>query len=216
MTAVTNPSVAESEHEARRTTPGANPGWHEGFIRLMPAIRRQAGGMLRRLTPQTREEAVNDVLVLALIAYVRLVELGKQHLAYATPLARYSVAQYRAGRRVGVRANVRDVLSPHCQRRNKLTVDRRDRFDRRSWSWQEMLVEDKRFTPAEAAASRIDFQAWLDSLTQRHRRLAETLATGESTGTVARLFGLSCGRVSQLRRELQEAWRSFQNEPATA
>jgi DNA-binding CsgD family transcriptional regulator len=46
--------------------------------------------------------------------------------------------------------------------------------------------------------------------------LAEKLATGETTSTVARIFGISRGRVSQLRRELYDAWRMFQGELASA
>ena len=191
---------------------GANPDWHSAFISLLPDIRRHALMILRNLAPQARDEAIDEVLAHALVSYVRLVERGKQHLAYATPLAHYSVAQYRAGRRVGVRTNVRDVLSQQCQRRNQLTIERLDHLDRRTGAWQEALVEDKRFTPADVAASRIDFREWLGSLTHRNRQLAEKLAMGETTSTVAQLFGLSAGRVSQLRRELHDAWCFFQNE----
>ncbi len=210
------PSVTKTEYATKPTCTGAKPDWHDVFLRLLPAIRRHAGMILRRLTPHVREEAVDDVVAHALVAYIRLVELGKQDLAYASPLARYSVAQYRAGRRIGGRTNVRDVLSQHCQRRNQLTIERLDHFDRRIGSWQEALVADKRFSPADAAASRIDFRTWLASLTPRNRELAEKLSMGETTSTVARLFGLSRGRVSQLRQELHDAWRLFQNELSPA
>jgi len=70
--------------------------------------------------------------------------------------------------------------------RHSLRVERLDQFDRQSGKWEAALVEDKRFGPADAAAMTIDFKAWLKSLTKRNRRLAETLATGESTFTVAR------------------------------
>ena len=222
MIAAKNPIRPATKTDCATTRPPAGTkqetDWHDRFIRLLPDIRRHAGILLRSLTPQVREEAIDDVLAHALVGYIRLVELGKEDLAYATPLARYAVAQNRAGRRVGVRANVRDVLSQSCQRRNQFAIERLDRFDQSSGSWQEVLVEDRRFTPADAAALRIDFRTWLASLTKRNRQLAEKLAMGETTSTVARLFGLSCGRVSQLRRELHDAWRLFQNElsPATA
>ena len=71
--------------------------------------------------------------------------------------------------------------------------------------WQEVLVEDRRASgPAEIAACRIDSSAWLASLPDRNRDIAEQLlATSESTTAAARQFGLTAGRVSQLRRELQ-------------
>jgi hypothetical protein len=219
MKAHANPSrTSTASRPAPKQTTDANgcPAWHEGFLRLLPDILRHARKSLRGLTPQAREEAIDEVLALALVGYARLAELDKLDLAYATPLAGYAVAQYRSGRRVGVRANACDVLSEYAQQRKRITVERLDRFDRRSGSWKEVVVEDRRFTAADVAATRIDFGAWLKSLTKRNRRLAEKLATGESTSTVARLFGISGGRVSQLRRELCDAWRLFQGEPSTA
>jgi hypothetical protein len=80
--------------------------------------------------------------------------------------------------------------------------------------WQEMLVEDRRSRPADVAALRIDFGDWLRGLSRRVRKIAGLLASGETTGGVARLVGLTCGRISQLRRELERSWRVFQGELA--
>ena len=77
-------------------------------------------------------------------------------------------------------------------------------------------MEDKHSTPADVATTRIDFADWLESLPERTRHVAETLATGETTACVARMFGLSASRISQLRRELYQAWRVFQGEVAPA
>jgi hypothetical protein len=76
------------------------------------------------------------------------------------------------------------------------------------------LLEDRRCGPAEIAAARLDIDAWLRSLPRRTRKIATTLAKGESTGKTARMFGLSDGRISQFRRELRESWMAFQGEPA--
>jgi hypothetical protein len=47
------------------------------------------------------------------------------------------------------------------------------------------VVEDRNAGPAEVAATRIDFSDWLATLPERNRRIAETLATGECTSSVA-------------------------------
>ncbi len=75
-----------------------------------------------------------------------------------------------------------------------------------------MLVEDGRATPADLAASRIDFPAWLDTLSDRDRRLALTLSRNEKTGDTARKFKISPARVSQLRQELAARWKAFHGE----
>ena len=59
---------------------------------------------------------------------------------------------------------------------------------------------------------RIDFSDWLDSLKRRDRRVAEFLATGETTTVAARKFKVSAGRISQLRKELAQSWRRFVGE----
>jgi hypothetical protein len=77
------------------------------------------------------------------------------------------------------------------------------------------LIEDRRASPADLAASRIDFADWLRQLPARKRSMAELLASGEQTGSVARLLGVSSAAVSQSRIWLHENWRSFQRESET-
>ncbi len=200
-------------YRCKRTSPSIIvPAWHAGFLRLLPDIRRQAQIRFRHADPEQRAYAVQEIIADTLVAYVRLAELGKEDLAYATPLVAYAAAKFRAGRRVGSRLNVRDVMSRYCQRRKGVRVERLDHFDQRAGEWQEIVVEDRHSSPAEVASVRIDFRAWLQTLSVRNRRLAETLATGESTECVARMFALTAGRVSQLRRELHDSWCVFTEE----
>jgi len=159
---------------------------------------------------------VQETIARALFDYLRLVERNREHLAFAGPLARYAVAQVRQGRRIGGRLNVRDITSRYSQRRTGAVVERLDRCDNASGGWQEILVEDRHCGPDDIAATRIDFNDWLASLPKRSRSIAEKLAVGESTSSVADLFNFTPGRISQLRRELKNAWREFQGESAPA
>jgi hypothetical protein len=105
--------------------------------------------------------------------------------------------------------NIKDVLSPYCQKRKGVKVERLDKFDEEEQCWLEILVPDNTCTPAELAASRIDFPAWLRTLKPRDRKLARFLSLGNGTGAAARKFDMSPGRVSQLRSELKAAWEAF-------
>ena len=183
--------------------------WHAAFLILLPSIQRHAKHVFRNLSADDREEAVQAVVAHSAVAFARLVELGTPELAYASVLAKFAVRQYRAGRRLGCRLNCRDVASPVCQRRRGFAVESLD-------AWKLALAEDHRTTPAELAAMRVDFEAWLGTLTPRNRRLANVLATGEQTSAVARMFRVTAGRISQLRRELWESWRRFTDEEAWA
>lgn len=186
------------------------------FLKMLPAIQQQASHACRTQDAEARDEFVQEVVANAYLAFLRLVERGKEHLAYATPLARYAIRQIRTGRRVGARLNVRDVSSLHARLTKRITVERLDRCDRDTGEWQEILVEDQHAGPAETAAARVDLAAWLRALSRTKRRVAKKLAKGETTGEVARMFNLSAGRVSQLRRELEASWLAFQGEPVAA
>jgi FixJ family two-component response regulator len=112
--------------------------------------------------------------------------------------------------------NGHDVSSHYCQRSKGIMVEQLDRFDDPTDEWEQLVVEDKHSTPANVASTRIDFRAWLESLPMRTRQIAETLATGEATKNVARMFGCSASRISQLRRELYHAWLAFTGEVVSA
>ncbi|MDP6557790.1 MAG: recombinase family protein [Pirellulaceae bacterium] len=163
---------------------------------------------------EARAEAVQDVVVSAMLAYVRLCERGKSELAYPSVLARYAVAQYRAGRRVAERMNCCDVLSPYARRMKDIRVESINDCDRDEEPWR-----NRHAGPAEIAATRIDVADWFASLTHRNHKIAEALSDGSTTRDVAKRFRLSAGRISQKRRELLESWQEFQgeqDEPAEA
>jgi hypothetical protein len=157
-----------------------------------------------------KDELIQEVVANAFCAFVRLVRRGKSELAYATPLAKYAIRQALGGRQVGTKPNINDVTSPYAQAARRFVVARLDRFDNGNGEWREVLVEDRRATPADTAAARIDVAEWLLSLPARDRLIAETLAMGETTSDVASKFRVSPARISQLRGQLRSSWEQFQ------
>ena len=188
--------------------------WRPAFLAMLPVIETHARCTFRRLDPDAREEAVQEVIANACCAFARLAQLGKITLAYPTVLARYGVAQVKDGRKVGGHLNVRDVSSAYAQRRKGFIVERLDHFDEDENQWCELCVEDRHVGPADVAATRMDFAAWLRILPGRLRRIAKTLAAGETTTATAKRFGVCPGRISQIRKELFRAWQTFQGELA--
>lgn len=188
------------------------PAWHADFEAMIPSIERHAKIAFRYLDFEAREEVVQETVCNACQAYLRLVELDKTDVAYASVLARFGISQTREGRKVGGKLNCRDVLSDYCQRKKNLLVQRLDHFDSEEEAWAEILVEHKHAGPAETAIVRIDFATWLQSLPRRLRRVANFLADGETTTAAAKRFRVSQGRISQIRKELLLAWRRFQGE----
>jgi hypothetical protein len=186
------------------------------FLSLLPQIQEQARFAFRREGGEEREELIAEVVANCWAAFVRLVDRGLMDVAQATPLAQFAIKQIRDGRRVGAKLNARDVSSSYAQRLKHFRVERLDHFDEQEGTWREVLIEDRNAGPSETAAARIDIADWFDTLPKHKRRVAKTLANSETTKTTARMFGVSAGRISQTRRELETAWREFQGDSSRA
>lgn len=212
MSVNSRPSSRRSTNSSRTSTPAC---WQAAFLSLLPEIRRRLRWAFRDLHSEEREEAVQEGICNCCLAFSRLCQLGRPEAATARSLCQFAAAHYRVGRRVGARMNARDVTSAYCQYKKGVRVQSPDQLRQSGSAWEEMLVEDRSVTPADLAASRIDYSAWLKTLDRFRRRIAETLATGETTKRSARLFRISPARISQIRRELMDAWNRFhaRNEP---
>ena len=69
------------------------------FLKLLPQIRRQASIAFRHHRAEARQELIEEVIARAYCAWFRLVQLGKEAVAYATPLANLpSAGSVRGGR----------------------------------------------------------------------------------------------------------------------
>ena len=186
---------------------------HDPFVAMLPKIKLYAHTAFRLHQPEEREDLVQEVIANAYVAYDRLVNLGKQDLAFATPLARYAIKQVRSGRRVGSKLQQRDVMSPANRR---VRIERLEKYNSADATWKEVVIEDRHAGPAETAAARLDLAQWFRSLPRRNRKIAKVLAYGESTAVAAKQFGVSPARISQLRQELRQSWRVLQGELVVA
>jgi hypothetical protein len=199
-------------HKPTRDGNATASSFHSQFLGLLPAIRRQARVAFRFLDAEAREDAIQGTIAHAYVAFIGLVKKDRAELAYAAPLARYAVARVLADRHIGTSVNAQDVSSAWCQRQKGIHAISLDESGAGKYGWHDIVVEDRRATPADTAAMRIDFEAWLTSLPSKQRQIAELLAMGEPTKHVARRFRLTAGRVSQIRRLLHRSWCLLQGD----
>ena len=106
--------------------------------------------------------------------------------------------------------NGKDPMSRYAQIGNGIQTDRQPN------NWIDAIVEDKRAAVADQVAAKMDFGAWFATLPQRMKEIAKDLAFGCSTSEVAKKYGVTPGRISQLRRMLEESWLAFQQEVVAA
>jgi hypothetical protein len=190
----------------------------EKFTATLKAVEDAARYAFRRRRRQDREEAVAEARAAAWSAWHGLIGKGKDPLAVGvTGIANNAIRYVRNGRRVGNTTcgrSAMDVFRKAEKARDfkLVSLDSNDQFIP-GWlvgTWKEWLACDHRIGPADAAAFRVDFAAWLTGLPRRKRQIAELLAEGHEPGLVARLVGVSPARVTQVRHALEASWRQFQ------
>ena len=194
--------------------------WQAGFLQVLPAVQTHAAIQFRHLPLERREDAVQEAIASACVSYQLLAAQGRLAVAHPGTLATFAVNFVRNGRHVGGRQDAaKDVMSPVAQQRHGLRVQslqarRGGGGSNGSDGWRQVAIADRKVSIPDLAAFRIDFAQWLQRLSRRDRRIVAAFVSGERTSNVAERFGLSAGRVSQLRRRYQCDWGAFQAQAA--
>ena len=203
--------------------PQSLDGWQSSFLQVLPAVETHARIQFRRLPLEQREDAVQEAIASACVSFQVLAANGKLTVAHPSTLATYAVKFVRNHRHVGGHQDgPRDVMSPVCQRRHGVKVVSYDRHQvpaslrDGSDGWKRVAVADRNANIPDVIAFALDFGRWLQILSHRDRSIIQALTSGDTTKAVADQFGLSEGRVSQLRRKFEQLWRVFQGEAGEA
>jgi hypothetical protein len=197
---------------------------HAAFLTILPRIKRHALIYFRHLRcPQRLDDAVAETLALAWLWFIRLVEKGKDPLSFPMVLASYAARAVNCGRRVCGQEKGKDVMSVLAQQRHGFSVEAlpsslissfEERYSiahgqHRQDAFEERLRDNSQTPVPEQVCFRIDFPAWLTTLTPRERRLVLEMEQNERTLDISKRFELSPGRISQMRRELHNNWSRF-------
>jgi hypothetical protein len=189
--------------------------WQAGFLNILPAVQTHAKIQFRRLPAEQREEAIQEAVTSACVSYQRLAARNRLHVAHPGTLATFAVNFVRNGRHVGGRQDAaQDVLSPVARRRHGVRTVSLDhkRGQGGTDGWRQIAIEGRNVSIPDLAAFRIDYRDWLATLSRRDRLIIAAFVGGEGTFEVADRFGISPGRVSQLRHRYQDLWSLFQSE----
>jgi hypothetical protein len=186
--------------------------WQAGFLGILPRLQQCFQIRFRHLPAAEREEAQAEAVAAAYAGYHRLAALDRLADAHPSTVADYACRHVAQGRRLGTAQSRNDVMSGPA--RSRPCLQRLTPAAGAGAGLGELLLEDRRTGPAELAAFRLDLRDWLSRVSKRNRRIVEQLAAGERPGAVARRYGLSPGRISQLRLALKRSWAQFQGDPA--
>jgi len=184
------------------------------FAAALPKIRGVAGYRFRRVPcPDAREDRVCETVALCWVWFVRLAQKGRAPDTFVTALAHYGATAVQSGRRACGQEKAGDVLSRRCQRRRGFTVaafqDPADADDPLGGALADALRDNTSTPVPDQVQFRCDFPAWKRRLPGVKERLVDRLALGHRTTDLAAAFGLSAGRISQLRKEFNADYAAF-------
>ena len=186
--------------------PRTESQWQAEFVAMLPEINRCLRLAFRQLGLEAREDAIEEGIVHSLLSYSRLHARGRAAQANASSLAWYATRAVKRGRPAVGRMNGKDVSSRYAQIGSKI------RFERHNGEWIDKLVHDKRAAIPDIVAAKLDVRAWFATLTKKMKQIASDLALGCSTSEAATKYGVTAGRISQLRRALEASWLAYQQE----
>jgi hypothetical protein len=217
---------------ATRSASGPRPGPdppHAGFLALLPRIELHATICFRHVRcPQQKADKVAECVALGWKWFLRLSEQGKDVFDFPMAFAALLARAVRCGRKLCGQERAGDVLSFVAQQRHGFRVERLPSSTRSPHehlfadphgqalldTLEERLRDNTVTPPPDAAAFRVDWPLFLRGLTRRDRDLALFLSLGHSGKAAAAKFGLSPGRVTQLRQRWCREWRACQGEGA--
>jgi hypothetical protein len=197
---------------------------HARFLLILPRVELHGRIYFRHVRcPHKKADAIQEMRCLAWRWFLRLHERGRDPADFLTGFVTLLARAVNSGRRLAGMARAKDVLNAATQRRHGFHVERLPSSTQASHerlyaevhgqelhdAFEERL-RDNTITPVlDQVQFRIDFPAWLRTLTGRERRLIRAMARNERTLDLSRQFEVSPARVSQLRREFFEGWRRF-------
>ena len=200
------------------------PELQAAFLSLRPRILTHAQFIFRDVDCEDHKaDCISETIALAWKWFLRLVEKGKDPRGFASVLSGYAARAVKNGRRLCGQLRAKDVMNPVAQRRHGFRLEtlpfstrtcQEDRYgvaggQRRQDEFEERLCDNTRTPPDEQAMFRLDFVAWLNSLTARERQIVRAMARNERTRDLSQQFGVSPSRISQLRRDFALGWQDF-------
>lgn len=173
------------------------------FTAVVPDLTRMASAAFRQLTPEAREESVQNTLALAWHAYHALIQQGRgAEPGIIKSILWFSIKQTRAGRTVPGDGGSKPKDAFSYAKRGRVKFE----------SVQMNHFVSKNTPVPEAASFRTDVPAFLATLSDRQQRIADALMAGETTSEVAERFGVTAGAISQFRAGFRKRFETYMAE----
>jgi hypothetical protein len=209
-----NPTIPRSRRRPAQAAAMHIAVLQAAFLAILPRIVKHARFHFRDLRCRHRQDdAVAETVALAWKWFLRLTRRGKDASRFPVAFANYAARAAKNGRRLCGQEKARDALSPLAQQHRGFAVQSLPMASSMTGNVFDEALADNTQTPVpDQVGFRLDFPAWRLGRCKRDRRLIDELMVGERTLDVARRYGLTPARISQLRRVFHHDWRAFCGE----
>ncbi len=158
----------------------------------------------RTVTPigsEDHQELIQDAIGDAAKAVDAMERTGRAIMARS--IAYYSVQRSKIGRRM-MDCGTSDAFSTMRRVKGDCLLSYDEPIDAHDTDGLCVgdCIADHRPDPSEEAARRIDWETMLNHLDNRQRRVVEEMAVGTMSVDIAKLFGISPARVTQIKLEI--------------
>jgi hypothetical protein len=201
---------------------------HARFLLILPRVELHGRIYFRYLRSHQKADAIQEMRALAWQWFLRLAERGKDPADFLTGFVTLLARAVSSGRRLAGMAKAKDVLNSATQRRHGFHVERLPSCTQAPHeklyaevhgqelhdAFEERLCDNTVTPVIDQVIFRIDWPAFLRTLTGRERRLIRAMGLGERTLDLSKAFEVSPARISQLRREFCKGWMRFCGDPA--
>ena len=202
---------------------------HAAFLAIVPTIKKRARiAFAFYKCADQRADKIGEAIGLGWEWFVSLHERGKDAATFPGVFASLVARSVAGGRRIAGAEAAGDVLSKTAQRKHGCSVTELSSSDAVPFhellsdshaqktldALEERLADNTQTPVPDQAAFRIDFPQWLETLSTRERMMAQAMMRDERTNDLSKKFGVSAGRISQLRSKLREEWETFCGEEA--
>jgi DNA-directed RNA polymerase specialized sigma24 family protein len=181
------------------------------FTAVAPDIHRLAHHFHRRLHGEMRDEAVAETEAFAWKAFCQLVAEGRDPVPLVSHIVDFAARRVREGRRFAGKVYAHDALPSDCRHRQDYFVTSLPHADDEEVAGEVRDALQHRVAgPAEEAISRMDWEAFLQSLPDdKYRDMAVGLAEGFTQAEIGARRGVSGNAAQQMVRRLRKKYAAF-------
>jgi len=162
-----------------------------------------------KLKADNLDDALQEMRAIAFDNYRSLVRRGKE--VFYTPIKNFAIKRYKSGRRFAG-SSTTDILSDWTRILGRCDICSLSQFGVEDNSLH-FMVDRRQSNVADTVQFKMDFKDWHYRQSPRDQQIITDLSMSETTGDVAKKYGVSPASISIKRKDFANSWKAFIDPP---